>query len=189
MMSHVLLHEVPPPVELDDLFADGDESLLREVYDRYGALVHGICRRTLPAEDADEVTQQVFLDAWQSRSRYDPAKGSLAGWLVGITRFKVVDRTRARVRHERVRVGAVPERPAAVSDVDRVADRLLVQDALDSLPERQRRVVELAFFGGCTHAEVATSLGLPLGTVKSHIRRGLGTLRRHLEDPRAAPGA
>jgi RNA polymerase sigma factor (sigma-70 family) len=185
----VLLSEVSPPVQLEVCFPSADEEVLREVYERYGALVHSVSRRMLPPEDAEEVTQLVFLDAWHARSRYDPARGSLAGWLVGITRHKVVDRLRARARHAVVRPGTVPERGAVDPDVDRVADQLLVQDALATLTPPQRRAVELAFFDGCTHPEVAQALGLPLGTVKSHIRRGLDALRRHLEDVRAAPGA
>jgi RNA polymerase sigma factor (sigma-70 family) len=184
----VLLSQTPP-VLLDAAFADADESVLRQVYDRYGGLVHSVCRRLLPLEDAEEVTQQVFLEAWHSRARFDPARGSLAGWLVAIARHRVVDRLRSRARHDVVRSGAVPERALAGSDVDRVADRLLVADALATLRPVQRRAVELAFFAGCSHAEVAEALSLPLGTVKSHIRRGLEALRRQLEEPRAAPGA
>lgn len=119
-----LLAPSMPALELDALFADGDDTVLRAAYDPYGALVLALCRRALPSEDAEEVTQQVFLDAWHAKERYDAHRGALAGWLVGIARYKVIDRLRSRARHRLVLGGRLPETADQASEVDRVADRL-----------------------------------------------------------------
>lgn len=143
-------------------------------------MVFALCQRGLPTQaDAEDVTQQVFAEAWRGREGFDPAIGSLPAWLLGIARHKIVDRLRVlqrtpiptEERNERV----------ALFDTDRVADRLLVTDALARLPEVRRKVVELAFFEDLTHRQIAARMGLPLGTVKSHLRRGLALMRHTLE--------
>lgn len=165
---------------LDERFALGDDDALRVAYDAWAGLVLALCRRSLPTEqDAEDVTQQVFVAAWRSRERFDPARGTLASWLMGIARHKVVDRLRNLERQPRP-VEVRDEVPVDEAGIDRLAERLLVADALRRLPEAQRRSVELAFLSELTHEEVAQRLDLPLGTVKSHIRRGLQRLRREL---------
>ena len=124
----------------------------------------------------------MFFAAWKSRERYDPESGSLAGWLVGITRFKIIDLYRAEQRNP-----LAPETAQAVdvgvesAGVEEMAQRMVIAEALGSLPERSRRLVEHAFFDDLTHGQIAERYGMPLGTVKSDIRRGLQRLRRHLE--------
>jgi len=174
-------------------FAAGDEAALREAYDAHGGLVFAFCSRNLASRaDAEDATQQVFVAAWQGRDRFDAEKGSLPGWLLGIARHKVSDVVRASGRRD-----ALVERQAsavgtgatggavggAVGDApDTVLDRLVVARALAELPDEQRRALELAFYDDLTHTQIAQVLGLPLGTVKSHIRRGLGRLRASLEE-------
>lgn len=173
---------------LDDLetaFAGGDPTALRRVYDEYGKLVYTLCRRTLGADTAADATQEVFVSAWQRRSQFDPARGSLAGWLVGIARNKAIDMLRAQARRpalptDDVDAPAADDRPQSAAEIEQLADRMLLADALAQLPERSRAVVELAFFEDLTHPEIAERTNLPLGTVKSDIRRGLLRLRRHL---------
>lgn len=167
---------------LEAAFVRGDDDALRGAFERYGALVHSLCRRAVAgAADADDLTQQVFIAAWKSRHRFDPTKGTLGAWLTGIARFKAIDAQRAagRRREDATDDGADPSVPA--EHVDRIAQRLLLADALAQLPAERRTVLEHAFFADLTHPEIADTLGLPLGTVKSHIRRGLATLRDHLE--------
>jgi len=170
-------------------FAAGDERALRQAYDRWGGLVHAFCVRSLASRaDAEEATAQVFVAAWRGRSGYDPARGSLAGWLLGIARRQVAD-VRAAAARERALLEALEQvRPAVAEPTpDQLVDRLLVADALGTLRPEQRRAVELAFYDGLTHEQVASTMGLPLGTAKTHIRRGLAALRRRLEVDGAAP--
>jgi len=160
-----------------------DEASLREVYDAWGATVLAYARRQLPAAaDAEDVTQQVFLAAWDQRDRFEPERGTMAAWLLGIARHKVADRLRALQRQARIasQVALLPD-PADDPVEDELARRLLLLDALDGLPAERRVVLELAFFEDLTHRTIAERLDLPLGTVKSHIRRGLDQLRREME--------
>jgi RNA polymerase sigma factor (sigma-70 family) len=163
-------------------FVAGDESALKHLYDAHSRLVHSYCRRVVGADHAADVTQEVFLAAWRSRSRYRPEAGSFTGWLMGIARFKAIDATRARARRkDTAQDDTGVEEPTAAGEADDLALRMLLADALQHLPERARQMVELAFFEDLTHTEIAERTDQPLGTVKSDIRRGLDRLRRHLE--------
>jgi RNA polymerase sigma factor (sigma-70 family) len=165
-------------------FSGGRPDALSLVYERFGPLVYSIAMRSLGVRpDAEDVTQQVFVSAWRSRDRFDRTRGTLGGWLVTITRNKVTDALRNRQRDSRVllqvtggAVVAAPEAPA-----DQVVDRIVMADELAQLPESQRLVMVMAFYSDLTHEQIARTLGLPLGTVKSHIRRGLQRLRTRLE--------
>lgn len=165
---------------LERAFGAGEEWALEELYREAGRLVYSFCVRSLGPTLAHDATQEVFLAAWRSRERYRPEAGTLTGWLMGIARFKVVDVLRTERRHPVAADGA-PEAGSDESAVDLVAQRMLVADALDALPPRARELVEHAFYGDLTHQQLAERFGLPLGTVKSDIRRGLARLRRHLE--------
>lgn len=182
----------PPGDDLAERFRAGDESALREAYDRYGRAVLHLATSTLAnRSDAEDVTQATFVAAWLGRDTFDPDKGSLIGWLLGIGRRKVIDRLRAAARETRV-VETVkqqlPEPAAPGPDPDTVVDRLVVADELARLPDEQRRMLELAFYDDLTHQQIATVTGVPLGTVKSHIRRGMASLKRRWEVDGAAPG-
>ena len=157
--------------------SDGVDGL-KAAYDAYGAVIHRFCSRTLGPDAAGDATQEVFVAAWRDRDRFDPARGPLIGWLMGIARNKVKGVARDTGRHP-VPVAAV-EQTATPDAVDALADRLVVARSLRALPERAASVVRLAYLDGHSHQEVADHLGLPLGTVKSDIRRGLERLRRDL---------
>lgn len=170
--------------ELQLSFVRGDETALRQAYERYGALVHTIALRTLGhSDDAADVTQHVFIAAWKGRERFDPRAGTLGGWLVGIARHKIVDALEARERYRRTADLAASAQSMEVSStpMELIADRILLVDELERLGDPQRKIMHMAFWGGFTHAEIATRLDLPLGTVKSHIRRSLTRLRGRLE--------
>ena len=170
--------------ELAAAFRHGGEHVLRAAYDRYGALVYRIALASLPTPaDAEEVTQATFVSAWQGRHTFNPAAGSLAGWLVGIVRHRAIDRLRIMQR-ERLSVQALERDTTDAVEAagpDRVVDRMVIADELGRLPENQRRVLQLAFFDDLTHSQIAALTGMPIGTVKSNLRRGLIQLRRRWE--------
>ncbi|WP_410813160.1 RNA polymerase sigma factor [Micromonospora sp. 067-2] len=181
----------PPDDDLALRFRAGDEAALRQAYDRYGrAVLHLATSMLINRSDAEDATQATFVAAWLGRDTFDPARGSLIGWLLGIGRRKVIDRMRASARETRVveTVRQLPEPAQSGPDPDRVVDRLVVADELARLPDDQRRMLELAFYDDLTHQQIAAMTGVPLGTVKSHIRRGMASLKRRWEVDGAAPG-
>lgn len=170
-----------PADAVDEAFARGDESALRAAYDAHGSLVFSFCRRSLPEDRAMDVVQEVFVSAWRGRTKFDPSKGSLRGWLIGIAKNRLIDNVRSERRHDDRRSDEDPGTIGTQAEIDRVADRMVVAEVLAHLPTRAREVVELAFFEDLTHQEIAERTSLPLGTVKSDIRRSLQRMRHHLE--------
>ncbi len=164
--------------DLDGAFRDGAHDVLRRAYDRHGPLIYTFCRRAVGAELANDVTQEVFITAWRQRHRFDPERGVLAGWLVGIARNKVLEALRRRQLHLIDDAGSAAPDVVSPDSVGALADRLVLADALGQLPLRAQRLIEMSFREELTHAEIADRTGLPLGTVKSDIRRGLARLQR-----------
>lgn len=192
-MTEALRNSEPPGDDgLAERFRAGDETALREAYDRYGRAVFHLATSTLSnRSDAEDVTQATFVAAWLGRESFDAARGSLIGWLLGIGRRKVIDRLRVSAREDRIvdQVRKQPEPAPEGPTPDRVVDRLVVADELARLPADQRRMLELAFFDDLTHQQIAAVTGVPLGTVKSHIRRGMASLKRRWEVDGVAPGS
>jgi RNA polymerase sigma factor (sigma-70 family) len=182
----------PDDQEIGRRFAAGEEQALALAYQRWAGQIHGMAVRAFGAgPDAEDVTQQTFVSAWTGRAGYRPDKGPLPGWLVGVCRHKIADTWARRERQRREAEAAVTQLQAGPAPVTAgvdttVADRMLVLDELDLLDQPQRGIIELAFFEDLTHAQIAERTGLPLGTVKSHIRRTLERLRRRLEGDGAA---
>ncbi|MER5875266.1 MULTISPECIES: sigma-70 family RNA polymerase sigma factor [unclassified Streptomyces] len=170
--------------ELARALVEGDETALAAVYRRWSPLVHTLARRSLgDPREAEDVTQQVFLAVWRGGAGFRPERGTLAGWLVGITRRKIADALAARTRRTDL-VGAAGGL-LALSDTGRagpesVLDRVVVRHELAKLPAPQREVLRLAFYEDLTQTQIAQRTGWPLGTVKSHARRGLHRLRHRL---------
>ena len=177
---------------LNAAFAAGDEAALAEAYRQFSPLVHTLALRSLrDGAAADDVTQEVFIRVWRSRSAFDPGKARLPAWIVGITRNVVTDAQAASMRETRKVMAAVelspgPAQSAGPAAADVLADRLLLDGELEKLGEPQGSIIKLAFYDDLTHSQISRKLDLPLGTVKSHIRRSLSHLRRRLEVDRAA---
>ncbi|WP_328557286.1 sigma-70 family RNA polymerase sigma factor [Streptomyces sp. NBC_00358] len=170
-----------PDADLARGIVDGDEDSLAAAYRRWAPLVHALARRSLgDPREAEDVTQQVFLAVWRGGRGYRPERGTIAGWLVGITRRKIADALSARTRRTEL-VGAAGALLVLADDTrtrpEAALDRVLVRHELAKLPTPQRRVLHLAFYEDLTQTQIAQRTGLPLGTVKSHSRRGLHQLR------------
>ena len=176
----------PEVADLGRRFAAGDPDALPEAYRRWSTLVHSLAlRSTGSAEDAADITQQVFVSAWKGQSSFDPAAGTpprLARDDHPPPDRGPVGGPVARAARGRGRRGRRP-RSSRASDGHETAsaDRILLADELARLGDPQQRIMELAFFHDLTHAQIASLLSLPLGTVKSHIRRSLERLRTRLE--------
>lgn len=174
-------------------FVAGADGALEALYAAHGSLVYSYCARTLDRTRAADATQEVFLAAWKSRARYRSEAGTLPGWLLGIARYKVIDILRAEGRQPALvpdshrATGAPGDAVFEQGDVASIGERMLVADAMSSLPERPREMVRLAFFEDLTHSQIAERCDVPLGTVKSDIRRGLEKMRRQLGGFDSAP--
>lgn len=161
----------------------GDQAAFAEFYDAISARAYGLALRVVrnPAH-AEEVAQEAFLDAWRHSARFEPDRGSAAGWLLTIVHRKAVDRVRsveaATARDEGWdRASAPVAHDQTAEEAHASLDAARVRNAVATLTDVQRRAVELSYFGGYTHTEVASLLDVPLGTAKTRIRDGLIRLR------------
>ncbi|MFG3350152.1 RNA polymerase sigma factor [Streptomyces sp. NPDC048018] len=171
--------------DLGDGFAKGDESCLAEAYRRWGALVYTVATRKVgDPEEAKDITQQVFVGAWNSRGTFDASRGSLKTWLMGITYKKIADALDKRSRHLRsieaaTAEAAMPTQPTPVTET--LLDHMVLTREMEELPDQQQLVLKMAFYDDLSQSQIAEHTGLPLGTVKSHTRRGLMRLKKRLE--------
>jgi len=164
--------------------ARGEEGAVQECLDRFGGLVWTLARRFLPgAEDAADAVQDVFIDLWTHASRYDPAVAAESTFVAMIARRRLIDRLRKRGREPRVEplaeAAAVPAESAA-DPVERADEVARAAAALATLKPDQQRVLRLSIHDGWTHKQIAERLDMPLGTVKTHARRGLMRVREML---------
>ncbi|MFD8430545.1 MULTISPECIES: sigma-70 family RNA polymerase sigma factor [Streptomyces] len=169
--------------ELLTLVADGDHKAFEELYGLVSGPVFGLVRRVVrdPAQ-SEEVTQEVLLELWRTAARFDPRRGSALSWILTVAHRRAVDRVRsARAAGERDRREARrahhPAYDQVSEEVEAGLEREWVRRCLDRLTALQRQSVTLAYYDGYTYREVAERLSLPLGTVKTRMRDGLGRLR------------
>jgi RNA polymerase sigma-70 factor (ECF subfamily) len=173
--------------ELMELVAGGDPAAFEGVYDRHGGAAFSLAYRMVGSRSiAEDIVQEAFLSIWRSRLRYRRERGSVRTWVLGIVHHRGIDALRRNLVHERRRTSAegIDERQEAPERTDVEAARRdearTVRRALDDLPDGQGQVIELAYFGGFTHTEIADMLEMPIGTVKGRMRLGLEKLRRTL---------
>lgn len=171
----------------DDLLieriAQGDQTALSALYDRYGVTLYNVAYYILQSQVlAEEVVQDVFLRLWRQADVWDPARGRLISWLASIARHNAIDRLRAELRRRPTQaiafddISALSSQPS-LTDSEAWQNNQHLRTLIQRLPSEQAEVIELAFFSGLTHAELAARLDIPLGTIKTRLRLALRKLR------------
>jgi RNA polymerase sigma-70 factor (ECF subfamily) len=176
--------------DLMQLVRRGDAQAFEVVYERHATVAYSLAyRMTQSRNTAEDVVQEAFLSLWRSGARYDRARGSVRTWILGIVHNRAIDALRRAFVHDRRRASdeGIEERFAAAERTDvevaRRDEAREVRDALAELPAEQSRVIELAYFGGYSHSEIASLLDTPVGTVKGRMRLGLDKMRGRLGPP------
>jgi RNA polymerase sigma-70 factor (ECF subfamily) len=168
--------------------ADGDSVAFERVYDAFSGILYSLALRMLERpEDTEELIQEVFLKIWRDADDYDPRRGAPLAWAITITRHKAIDKIRSTTRRLRLYEAAEAEAkndavalPQPVNDAESSENAQAVRESLGRLDPEVRESIELAFFGGLSHSQIAAKLSLPLTTVKSRIRRAMMQLRQSL---------
>jgi RNA polymerase sigma-70 factor (ECF subfamily) len=176
--------------DLIKLAANGDEAAFSILYSRLAPALYGMAFRMMnDAKEAEDVLQEGFTYIWRKANAYDPARSSAYAWAVMIVRNKAIDKLRTRQRGERLRERVTSEAELFAEQDDFSAQEPLfrernaqVREALKQIAPEQRQALELAFFSGLTHEQIAEQLGIPLGTIKARIRRGLLRLRDFFQE-------
>ena len=159
----------------------GDEQAMTQVYDRYSQIVYSVALRVLgDTAAAEDILQEVFMRLWCSPDTFDASRGSLPGWLAVITRNRAIDSLRKRREETDIAEVVVSIEPDLTNRTEWSRALEKIHSALASMPSPQRSALEMAFFEGLTHTEIAARTGEPLGTIKTRIRAGLLTLRKAL---------
>jgi RNA polymerase sigma-70 factor, ECF subfamily len=181
-------HPDQPDTELYVALKSGQQAAMAILYDRYVALVHGLAMRILlQPQEAEDLTQEIFLTLWRSNT-YQPNRGSLSSFLTTLTRSRAIDRLRSRrsslkflQRWSQTMMSEQSQQtPFEAASIGQRSE--VVRTALSQLPENQRQVLEMAYYGGLSQSEIAATLETPLGTIKTWSRKGLLNLREHLKN-------
>jgi RNA polymerase sigma-70 factor (ECF subfamily) len=168
--------------ELIAQVARGEQSAMAHVYDRYSAIVYSVALRVLgDTGKAEDVMQEVFLYLWRNPNAYDAARGTLPAWLAVIARNRAIDQIRRRRETEDVEEIPLAAHQNLEDEAARAELISRVRKSLETMPVEQRAALELAYFKGLTHTEIAARTQQPLGTVKTRIRSALQALRKTLE--------
>lgn len=183
-MSASLVPSDPPDVELLTRIARGEGEAFAGFYDRHSSLFYALILRILRNErEAEDVLQEACLLIWERAAHYDPRLGKPLSWAITLIRNKAIDRLRSVRRQEQLHDEISDDLPAVSEAGEPAGDEaVLIRRAMAELSPEQRQAIELAFFSGLTHLEIAAKLGAPAGTIKARIRRGMMTMRDVLED-------
>ena len=181
--------ERPDDAQLRNKLLAGDVDAFRQFFRERSPEVVAVCKHILGSlQDAEDVTADVFFEVWSNRERFDPNRGSLRTYLLLLARSRSIDRYRRKAREnsrtestpievETTGVDAAPHRDISIQEFHHVA-----KSAMNEIAEQERVAIELSFFEGLSHAQISSRLDVPLGTIKSHIRRGLSKLRQKLQE-------
>ena len=187
---------IPPFASKDEIdpaiirrVAEGDSVAFERVYDAFSGILYSLALRMLDRpEDTEELLQEVFAKIWRDAADYDPRRGAPLAWAITITRHKAIDRIRSTARRLRLyeaaeaeAKGNLPSVPQPAQNAARSENAKAVRESLELLPPEVREPIELAFFGGLSHTQIAEKLSVPLTTVKSRIRRAMMQLRQTLK--------
>jgi len=157
----------------------GDQSALAELYDRYSAVVYAVALRVLgDTGAAEDVLQEIFLQLWRNPGAFDAARGNLGSWLAVIARNRAIDALRRRKPETDIEDVIVSVAPDLAAEADRSRAAQRVREVLGTMPGPQRNALEMAYFEGMSHSEIADKTGEPLGTIKTRIRNGLISMRK-----------
>jgi len=160
----------------------GDQDAMAQLYARYSSVVYAVALRVLgDTAAAEDVLQEIFIQLWRNPGAFDSGRGNLAPWLAVITRNRAVDSLRKRRPQTEISETTVSVEPDLASQADRGRAMEKVRAVLKDMPEAQRSLLEMAYFEGYSHSEIAEKTGEPLGTVKTRIRNGLMLLRKAVE--------
>jgi RNA polymerase sigma-70 factor (ECF subfamily) len=179
------LHAQPTDDALIAALVGRDLTALATLYDRYGRIAYALAYRILgESEAAEDVVHDGFISAWRGAGSYRSERGNVRGWFLSIVHHRAVDVLRRKTTFRPAPLEIAEQRPAeddTAAEATRNLEHATVRAALEALPAAQRRTIELAYFGGYTHVELAQIMGVPLGTVKGRMRIGLQKLRRALD--------
>jgi RNA polymerase sigma-70 factor (ECF subfamily) len=170
---------IPSDLALVTAVRSGDQSAMAVLYDRYSSIVYSVALRVLQDTGAaEDVLQDIFMQLWRKPAAFDASRGNMDAWLAVIARNRAIDALRRRRPQDDIAEVIVSVEPDLATEADRTRAMEKVRGALQTMPPAQRAALEMAYFEGLTHAEIAEKTGDPLGTIKTRIRTGLLTLRK-----------
>lgn len=159
----------------------GDQGAMGELYDRYSSIVYSVALRVLQDTGAaEDVLQEIFMQLWRNPGAFDASRGNMGAWLAVVARHRAIDALRRRKPENDIADIIISVEPDLASEAERARVMEKVRAALGTMPKEQRLAIEMAYFEGLTHSEIAEKTGEPLGTIKTRIRNGLMTLRKVL---------
>lgn len=174
---------ISPDATAISAIRSGDQSAMAALYDRYSSLVYSVALRVLgDTGAAEDVLQDVFMQLWRNPGLFDSSRGSLGAWLAVIARNRAIDALRKRRPENDIEDVVISVETDLASEADRARAAEKVRSVLGSMPAPQRAALEMAYFEGLTHTEIAAKTGEPLGTIKTRIRAGLTTLRKAFQE-------
>jgi RNA polymerase sigma-70 factor, ECF subfamily len=172
---------MPTDLALVTAIRSSDQSAMAALYDRYSSIVYAVALRVLQDTGAaEDVLQDIFMQLWRNPGAFDASRGNMAAWLAVITRHRAIDALRRRRPQDDIEDVILSVEPDLASEADRSRAMEKVRGALQAMPSPQRSALEMAYFEGLTHTEIADKTGEPLGTIKTRIRTGLLSLRKVL---------
>ena len=175
--------EISPDSTLVSAIRSGDHSAMAALYDRYSSIVYSVALRVLgDTGAAEDILQDVFMQLWRNPGLFDSSRGSLGAWLAVIARNRAIDTLRKRRPESDIEDVVISVETDLASEADRARAAEKVRSMLGSMPAPQRTALEMAYFEGLTHTEIAAKTGEPLGTIKTRIRAGLTTLRKAFQE-------